>query len=64
VLQRIWGEQRLTYQSWAIQLAPQEIDRKSWAMRKVDILDMRLEDYVPQLAEAIEKTAPMEAGKT
>jgi phosphoglycolate phosphatase-like HAD superfamily hydrolase len=64
VLQRIWGEQRLTYQSWAIQLGPQDIDRKSWAMRKVEILDMRLEDYAPQLAEGIEKTAPMEAEKT
>ncbi len=65
VLQRIWGEQRLTYQSWAIQLAPQDIDRKSWAMRKVDILDMRLEDYAPQLEDAIAKAAPMAAeGKT
>jgi hypothetical protein len=65
VLQRIWGEQRLTYQSWAIQLGPQDIDRKSWASRKVDILDMRLEDYVPLLTEAIGKTAPLvaEGGK-
>jgi len=65
VLQRIWGEQRLTYQSWAIQLNAQDIDRKSWASRKVDILEMKLEDYAPLLAGAIEKTAamPVEVGK-
>ncbi len=56
VLQRIWGEQRLRYQSWAIQVNPQEIDRRSWAERKVEILDMKLEDYVPKLTEAIEAT--------
>lgn len=54
VLQRIWGEQQLTYQSWAIQLAPQPIDRKAWANRKVEILDLPLEDFVPALAEAID----------
>ena len=53
VLQRIWGEQQLTYQSWAIQLGPQEIDRKAWSSRKVDILDLRLEDYVPLIEETI-----------
>ena len=59
VLQRIWGEQRLTYQSWAIQLRPQKIDRLSWAKRSVDILDLRLEDYTPALDAAIEAIAPL-----
>ncbi len=58
VLQRIWGEQRLTFNSWAIQLHPQEIDRKAWAQRKVDILDLRLEDYVPVLDQAINDIPP------
>ena len=53
ILQRIWGAQKRSYNSWAIQLNPQPIDRKSWAKRNVDLLDMRLEDYVPLLEQAV-----------
>ncbi len=53
ILQRIWGAQKRSYNSWAIQLNPQTIDRKSWAKRNVDLLDMKLEDYVPLLEQAI-----------
>jgi SIR2-like domain len=53
ILQRIWGAQKRSYNSWAIQLNPQTIDRKSWAKRNVDLLDMRLEDYVPLLEQAV-----------
>ena len=53
ILQRIWGAQKRSYNSWAIQLNPQTIDRKSWAKRNVDLLDMRLEEYVPLLEQAI-----------
>lgn len=61
VLQRIWGEQRLTYKSWAIQLHPQELDRRAWAQRKVDIIDLNLEDYVPMLEQAIAQAEPAPA---
>jgi hypothetical protein len=53
ILQRIWGAQKRSYNSWAIQLNPQAIDRKSWAKRNVDLVDMQLEDYVPLLEQAI-----------
>ena len=53
VLQRIWGAQKRSYNSWAIQLNPQTIDRKSWAKRNVDLIDMRLEEYVPLLEQAV-----------
>ena len=58
ILQRIWGAQKRSYNSWAIQLNPQPIDRKSWSKRNVDLLDMRLEDYVPILEKAIMGIAP------
>ncbi len=57
ILQRIWGAQKRSYNSWAIQLNPQAIDRKSWAKRNVDLLDMKLEDYVPLLEQAVMGTA-------
>jgi hypothetical protein len=50
ILQRIWGEQQLSYTSWAIQPAAEALDQKFWTKRNVDILNVRLEDYVAQLA--------------
>ena len=44
ILHRIWGELKLGYKSWAVQLNPQEIDQKFWRNRDVDILNIRLED--------------------
>ncbi|MFQ5858478.1 MAG: SIR2 family protein [Anaerolineae bacterium] len=54
ILHRIWGQQKLTYKSWAIQLNPQELDQQFWMKRDVEILDARLEDYVAALNERVE----------
>src|SRR5215217_1308121 len=53
ILHRIWGEQRLRYRSWAVQKAPEEIDRRFWEAREVDIFDVDLEEYVRALAERL-----------
>jgi hypothetical protein len=53
ILHRIWGEQKLSYKSWAVQLNPDRLDREFWRKRDVDILDARLEDYVSALRECI-----------
>ena len=53
ILHRIWGEQKLTYKSWAIQKDPQVVDQQFWRKRDVDILDIRLEDYVAALSERL-----------
>jgi hypothetical protein len=53
MLHRIWGEQKLKYRSWAIQLHPQPIDREFWRQRDVDIIDARLEDCVGELERRI-----------
>ena len=53
ILHRIWGEQRLRYRSWAVQREPEEIDRRFWEARDVDIFDVRLEDYVEALTERL-----------
>jgi hypothetical protein len=49
IFHRIWGEQKLTYHSWAIQLNPSDLDKRFWAKREVDILEIRLEDYIAAL---------------
>jgi hypothetical protein len=63
ILHRIWGEQKLNYKSWAIQLSPQQIDQEFWRKRDVDILNMRLEDYVNALNERVQ-ALPQAGGGT
>ena len=54
ILHRIWGEQKLKYKSWAIQLRPSELDREFWELRGVDVLDVPLDDYVAALDAALD----------
>lgn len=60
ILHRIWGEQRLSYRSWAIQLEPEPIEQEFWNKRGVDIMRVSLEDYVENLGR--ELTGPRDAG--
>jgi hypothetical protein len=55
ILRRIWGEQPVDYPSWSIQLDPDELERAFWANRKVDILELDLDDYVARLREAFDE---------
>ncbi len=54
ILHRIWGEQKLSYQSWAIQLNPGKIDQKYWLKRDVEILNVRLEEYMAALSDRVQ----------
>jgi hypothetical protein len=53
ILHRIWGQQKLRYKSWAVQLAPSELDREFWALRGVDVLDVPLDEYVGALEASL-----------
>jgi SIR2-like domain len=50
ILHRIWGQQRLKYYSWAVQVDPEPIERQYWSMRGVEILNQPLDTYVATLA--------------
>ena len=54
ILHRIWGEQKLTYKSWAILLNPETIDEKFWVKRDVDMINVPLEKYIKGLKERID----------
>jgi hypothetical protein len=60
ILHRIWGQQKLNYKSWAIQVDPEAIEREFWQKRGVDILDVRLERYVAGLEAGLGQ--PLGAG--
>jgi SIR2-like domain len=53
LLHRIWGQQKLSWKSWAIQLNPKQLDQKFWAARDVEVLDMVLSGYIAGLAAQI-----------
>jgi hypothetical protein len=53
ILQRIWGEQQLSYASWAIQPNPEALDQKFWSKRNVDIFNLGLDAYVATLAKLL-----------
>jgi SIR2-like protein len=54
ILHRIWGQQPLSYKSWAIQRNPNEIEQELWEARGVDVFDIPLVKYVTELSQALE----------
>jgi len=61
-LRRIWGEQRLSYQSWAIQLNPDPLDERFWNKRGVEIINANLADYLAELSKRLQPQ-PADGGK-
>ncbi len=55
ILHRIWGEQKLSWRSWAIQLDPDPLEVEFWRKRGVDILRVRLEDYIEGLSRSLDE---------
>lgn len=53
ILQRISGEQVLTSRSWAIQQNPQDLEKRFWAKREVDILDAPLGKFMADLEKSV-----------
>lgn len=49
IFHRIWGQQKLTYHSWAIQLDPSDLDKRFWAKREVDLIGIALDQYIAAL---------------
>ena len=39
LLHRLWGDQPLSYRSWAVQPEPMSLEREFWRRRDVDVLE-------------------------
>ena len=57
ILRRIWREQveNHSYNSWAVQLNPDELDEKFWENRHVEIINADLGTYVSKFTELIRR---------
>jgi hypothetical protein len=53
ILHRIWGEQPLSYRSWAIRKDADVVEHALWESRKVDVLDFALEEYMTELEQRL-----------
>jgi DNA-binding SARP family transcriptional activator len=50
LLYRLWGDQPLSYRSWAVQPQPLALERQFWRRRDVDVFELPLEKYVEGLS--------------
>jgi DNA-binding SARP family transcriptional activator len=49
ILHRLWGNQPLTYHSWAVQPEPKPLEREFWRRRDVDVVELGFEEYADAL---------------
>jgi DNA-binding SARP family transcriptional activator len=56
VLNRIWGEGRVAYHSWAVQASPSPLARAFWRRYDVSLVDVDPEAYVELLERRLEST--------
>jgi hypothetical protein len=61
ILRRIWGQQSMTYGSWAVQKDVDVIERAFWGKRNVQILSLDLEEYFDLLSVALDERIATEA---
>ena len=49
VLHRLWGDQPLSYHSWAVQPEPKPLEREFWRRRDVEVVELPFEQYAETL---------------
>jgi hypothetical protein len=59
VLGRMWGEQPVTYRSWAVHPDPRAAERELWRRVDVDLLEWPLDAYAAALADAFGVSTPV-----
>jgi len=53
ILNRLWGDNALSYRSWAVQPGSMPLEREFWRRREVDVLELPLDAYVDALARQL-----------
>jgi len=60
ILHRLWGDQPLSYHSWAVQPEPKPLEREFWHRRDVDVLELPFEQYAEILGRYLAAAEPAE----
>jgi DNA-binding SARP family transcriptional activator len=53
LLYRLWGDQPLSYRSWAVQEEAKAFELEFWRRHDVNVIDVLLEEYVRELARHV-----------
>src|SRR5436190_10212284 len=61
ILHRLWGNQPLSYHSWAVQPEPKPLEREFWRRRDVDVVELGFEKYADALGRYL-AAKPVGAG--
>jgi hypothetical protein len=59
-LHRIFGREKVSYRSWAIEQEPDALERELWRQRGIDVWDVPLEEYVKELVSRAAEAARRE----
>ncbi len=60
ILQRIWQAQRgQGYANWAVLLNPEKIEKESWEQRRVQVVEIPLDEYVTRLEQTLRSRLPV-----
>ena len=57
-LHRVFGDQPISYRSWAVLPGAQPIQHEFWRQRGVDLYDVPLDDFVAELERRLSEAAP------
>jgi hypothetical protein len=57
-LHRVFGDEPISYRSWAVLPGAKPIQREFWRQRGVDLYDVALQDFVEDLGRRIEAVTP------
>ena len=53
ILHRLWGDQPLSYHSWAVQPEPKPLEREFWRRRDVEVVELAFEEYAETLTRFV-----------
>jgi hypothetical protein len=53
ILRRLWGDRELDVTSWAVQRDVDDLERRTWNARGVELITATLEEYTDRLEEVI-----------
>jgi hypothetical protein len=53
LLYRLWGDEPLSYRSWAVQEHSDPFELEFWRRHDVDVVDVPLEEYVAALRRQV-----------
>jgi hypothetical protein len=58
ILRRTWNERIFSYNSWAIQLDPDELEEKFWSRHNIEIINCDLAEYIALIDQYLQADRP------